>query len=100
MCLQQFQVVTTCQNDSLPACNQKIDVVFLLENSNFIMLPDWEPQKLLLRNIINQFGDDARFAVVTFNDQSQVVVLLGQSTDRELLHNQVNQLAPFHDNMP
>ena len=68
----------------------KIDVVFLVENSNFIMLPDWEPQKQLIRNIVNQFGDNVRFAVVTFNDQSQIEILLGESADRELLHNQVN----------
>ena len=68
-----------------------------MENSNFIMLPDWEPQKMLIRTIVNQFGDNARFAVVTFNDQSRVEIFLGQSADRELLHNQVNQLVAFQD---
>ena len=74
---------------TIPVCQRAVDVVFLVEDSNFILAEHWDEQLQFVSNIINQFDQNARFAVVTFNEVGKSEVFLHESIDRAYLHRKV-----------
>ena len=57
-----------------------------MENSNFILVDDWPEQRQFVSDTIDQFDQNARFAVVTFNDVGRVEVPFRESYDRTKVH--------------
>ena len=78
-----FTLLSECQKD----------VVFLLDNSDFLTPKQYETQLLFVSNMVERLYDEgSRFAVVSFNDEAQVHISFQQNTDRIQLQNLVSKM--------
>ena len=105
--LALFVNITVSQGekmDLLSACSKKLDVIFLVDSTQYF-LTNWELMELGLTNIVKTIDNafpirqnDTNIGVITFDDTAHTVLSLTDGTSLQNVRGAINSMNPSNSN--